>query len=80
MLEENLTLANKHIAFLTGLTGEKLKTFGVTGKESRMMREEVKGSSDNQVITPRLGSATAENMPNLSELMSTKSKVIYFIA
>ena len=56
------------------------KTFGVTGKESRMMREEVKGSSDNQVITPRLGSATAENMPNLSELMSTKSKVIYFIA
>lgn len=78
MLEESLTLANNHIAFLTGLTGEKLKTFGlsesskgsISDRKQCIMEQKQEPKSTNtknNIQTP--------NMLTLTEILNVQSKV-----
>jgi hypothetical protein len=74
MLEESLTLANNHIAFLTGLTGENLKIFGITtsDKGSKKRVEEVKREQSQEEVKD---SNLTQGMQTLTELLNAKSKV-----
>jgi len=81
MLEESLTLANNHIAFLTGLTGEKLKTFGITesnkGNKKRIEESKHPQLQEGAIDQIPKDNTPTQNMQTLTELLNTKSKVSF---